>query len=135
MVKEEEVLEEKGPGFMDKIMRIVKKTTEESKSEKLRRMALDNLKRTAGIKEERKAIVGVAYVLKQFLEVKFGIPHELTYIELAQELRSREMKPELRESLITFFKRTSIMVYANMPKMDNFSRVYNLAEKTINELV
>jgi len=133
-VSEEEVEEEKGPSFIDRIMKMVKKTTEESKSEKLRRLALENLNRIKEIKDERKAIVGVAYVLKEFLEVKFEIPHELTYLELIKELRSGEINPDLKGTLITFFKRTSIMVYANTPKMDSFSRAYNLAEKTINEL-
>jgi len=133
-VVEEEVEEEREPGFIDRIMKMVKKTTEESRPEKLRRLALENLNRIKEIKDERKAIVGVAYVLKEFLEVKFEIPHELTYLELIRELRSREINPELKGALITFFKRTSIMIYANMPKMDTFSRAYNLAEKTINEL-
>ncbi|RLI88598.1 MAG: hypothetical protein DRO62_03475 [Candidatus Altiarchaeales archaeon] len=133
-VVEEEVGEERGPSFIDRIMKRVKKTTEESKSEKLRRLALENLKKVREIEDERKAIIGVAYVLKEFLEVKFDIPHELTYLELIRELRSRGINPKLKGTLITFFKRTSIMIYANMPKMDTFSRVYSLAERTINEL-
>ncbi len=133
-IVEEEMEEKKMPGILDRVMKVVKKTTEESRSEKLKRLALENLNRIRDIENEEKAIIGIAYVLKEFLEVKFEIPHELTYLELITELRERKMDPELRNRLITFFKRTAIMVYANAPKMDTVSRTYSLAERTIKEL-
>ncbi|MBN2014258.1 MAG: hypothetical protein JW778_03670 [Candidatus Altiarchaeota archaeon] len=134
--KEEELVEEeeKEPGILDRILKRVKKTTEESHSNKLKRLSLENLSRMKEIEDERKAIVGIAYVLKEFLEIKYEISQELTYTELIRELRTREMNNELRNRLITFFKKTALMVYANAPKIDSFSKVYSLAERTIKEL-
>jgi len=131
---EEEFEEEEEVGILDRIKGIIKKTTEESRDEKLRRLALENLEKTRAIKDERKATVGVACVLKEFLEIKFNIPRELTYIELIQELRSMEMDNKLRSALITFFKKTSIMMYANIEGMANYGRAYSLAKRTIEEL-
>jgi hypothetical protein len=133
-VVEEKAEEVKEPGILERIMKMLKKTAEESKSDKLRRLALENLDRVKGIKDEKKAIIGVAYVLKEFLEVKFEIPHELTYLELVNELRGKSMDDNLKNKLITFFKRTSVMIYANTQKMDTFSGAYGLAERTIKEL-
>ena len=98
------------------------------------RLAMENLEKTRGIKDERKATVGVACVLKEFLEINFEIPRELTYIELIQELREREMDSKLRSSLINFFKKTSIMMYANIEGVANYNQAYNLAKKAIDEL-
>ena len=131
---EEEVEEKSRFAFLNFILKFLKKTTEESGPAKLRRLSLENLEKVKEIKDERKAVIGVAYVLKQFLEVRYRIPHELTYLELINDLRNREMDDELRNKLIKFFKRISIMVYANIPSMDKFTAAYNLAEKTIREL-
>ena len=133
--KEEEKAEEKSRfAFLNFILKFLKKITEEGGPAKLRRLSLENLEKVKEIKDERKAVIGVAYVLKQFLEVRYRIPHELTYLELINDLRNREIDDELRDTLIKFFKRISIMVYANIPPMDKFTAAYNLAEKTIREL-
>lgn len=132
--KTEGAEEETEPGIIDRLLKRIKKTTEESPQDKLKKLALENLSRMKGAEDERKAIVGVAYVLKQFLEIKFEITNELTYSELIRELRNRPMNNELRSRLIAFFKNTSLMVYANGPKADSFQKAYSLAEKTIKEL-
>ncbi len=130
----EEVDEEAEPSMFDKLFKRIKKTAEESPQDKLRRLSLENLGRLRGAGDERKTIVGIAYVLKQFLELKYEIPHELTYTELIKEIRNRPMNNDLRARLITFFKNTSMMVYASGPKTDNAQKAYSLAERAIKEL-
>ena len=58
----------------------------------------------------------------------------MTYVELIQEIREREMDNKLRSSLISFFKKTSIMIYANIEGVANYNRAFSLAKKTIEEL-
>ncbi|RLI92175.1 MAG: hypothetical protein DRO95_02855 [Candidatus Altiarchaeales archaeon] len=136
--EEKKKSEEEGRGrifsFINIILKFIRRTTVESKPAKLRRLALENLDRIKEIKDERKAIIGTAYVLKQFLEVRFKITRELTYLELVNDLKNREIDDELKRKLIAFFKRIAIMVYANVPQMDTFSSAYGLAERTIKEL-
>ncbi|OYT27169.1 MAG: hypothetical protein B6U97_02175 [Candidatus Altiarchaeales archaeon ex4484_96] len=137
-VDEEEELEEEEfeeeEGLLDRIKGFVKKTAVESREEKLRRMTLDNLERTHGMRDRRKATVAVACVLKEFLQIKFGIERELTYMELIQELRERDISKKLRNSLIRFFKSTSIMMYANIEGAANHGEALNLAKRTVEEL-
>lgn len=134
----EEEEEESGSGLFKEISQrvnnLLKGVKEESKEEKLKRLSLKNLSKIKEIKEERRAIVGVAYVLKQFLEIRFEIPHELTYRELIEEIKGKDIEKELKNSLLDFFKRLSIRMYARLPDKERFSEAYNLADKTINEL-
>jgi hypothetical protein len=132
--KAEEGEEEAEPSLFDRLFKRIKKTAEENPQEKLKRLTLENLGRVKGVEDERKAIVGVAYVLKEFLEVKYEIPHELTYTDLIRELRARQMNNDTRNKLITFFKNTTLMVYANAPKADSFQKAYGMAERAIKEL-
>jgi hypothetical protein len=126
--------EEAEISLFDRIFKRIKKTTEENPQEKLKRLSLENLSRVKGVGDERKALVGIAYVLKEFLEVKYEIPHELTYTDLIREIRARQMNNDTRNKLITFFKNTTLMVYANGPKADSFQRAYGMAERAIKEL-
>jgi hypothetical protein len=132
--KAEEGEEEAEPSLFDRLFKRIKKTAEENPQEKLKRLTLENLGRVKGVEDERKAIVGVAYVLKEFLEVKYEIPHELTYTDLIRELRAKQMNNDTRNKLITFFKNTTLMVYANAPKADSFQKAYSMAERAIKEL-
>jgi hypothetical protein len=132
--KAEEGEEEAEPSLFDRLFKRIKKTAEENPQEKLKRLTLENLGRVKGVEDERKAIVGVAYVLKEFLEVKYEIPHELTYSDLIREIRARQMNNDTRNKLITFFKNTTLMVYANAPKADSFQKAYSMAERAIKEL-
>ena len=131
---EEEEEEEEEGGILDRIRKIISKTTEESRTDKLRRLALENLEVTKAVKEERKAIVAIAYVLKGFLEVVFEVPGELTYIELIQDLKERNLDNKLRKSLIKFFKTVSIMTYADFEETVSYHQACNLAKRTIDEL-
>jgi IMP dehydrogenase len=91
-------------------------------------------KRIKEIKDEKKAVVGTAYVLKEFLQIKFKINRELTYRELLEEIKGKDINKEIKDQLLDFFKRISINLYSGIKDHENFSKAYNLAEKTINEL-
>ncbi|MEA1925403.1 MAG: hypothetical protein U9M95_05985 [Candidatus Altiarchaeota archaeon] len=139
MEKEEEEEEfddefEEEEGVLDRIKRFVKKTAVEGREEKLVRLSMENLDKTGGMRDQRKATVAVACVLKEFLQIKFDINRELTYIELIKELREREMDKKLRDSLIRFFKSTSIMMYANIGGVANYNKALNLAKSAVKEL-
>lgn len=132
--KEDEENRKEKPGLVASILKIIKKAKEESRSEKLRRMSLENLGRIKEIKDEKKSIVGVAYVLKEFLQIKFKINKELTYRELLDEIKGRDIKKDIKDQLLDFFKGISMSLYAGVRDHESFSKAYNLAEKTINEL-
>jgi len=125
---------EEEEGILDKIKGFVKKTTVEGREEKLVRLTMENLDKTGGMRDQRKATVAVACVLKEFLQIKFDINRELTYIELIQELRERDMDKKLRDSLVRFFKSTSIMMYANIGGIINYNKAINLAKSAVKEL-
>ena len=72
--------------------------------------------------------------VKEFLEVKFEISSELTYREMIDELKNRHIDLKLKNQLIEFFREMSIMIYAPVPKRNNFSHYHSLAKKTIMEL-
>lgn len=132
--EEEDEEEEESVGIIDRIRDMIRKTTKESKTERLRRLALENLESTKSVRDERRSIVAVAYVLKGFLEVAFDIPGELTYIELIQDLGGRNIDNKLKNSLIRFFKTTYVMIYADAGGMVDYHQAYNLAKKTVDEL-
>ncbi len=135
---EPEVKEEEEPGLLDGILdrvsRLTGRLSTEGKDTKLRRMSLENLGKIKEIKDERRALIGVAYVLKQFLEVRFDIKREVTYHELVDELKTRDIDRELKEQLMDFFKRMPVMMYAHVPLNESMPKAYNIAEKTINKL-
>ncbi len=134
--EEEEFVDEfeEEEGILDRIKGFIKKTTVEGREEKLVRLTMENLDKTGAMRDQRKATVAVACVLKEFLQIKFGINRELTYIELIQELRERDMDKKLRDSLIRFFKSTSIMMYANIEGVANYNKALSLAKNTVKEL-
>ena len=121
-------------GIIDKVSRLTGRLKPEDKSAKLRSLSLENLKKIRELKEERRAIIGVAYVLKQFLQVRFKIPREVTYHELAEEIKGKNIDTEIKGSLMDFFRKMPIMMYAKVPLNESLPKAYNLAEKTINEL-
>jgi len=125
---------EEEEGILDRIKHFVKKTTVEGREEKLVRLTMENLDKTNAIRDQRKATVAVACVLKEFLQIRFDINRELTYIELIKELRERDMDKKLRESMIRFFKSTSIMMYANIEGVSNYNKALNLAKSAVKEL-
>jgi hypothetical protein len=121
-------------GILDKVSHLTKKLKEESREEKLRRLSMANLGKIKELKEERRAIIGVAYVLKQFLQVRYNIAREVTYHELVDELKGKEMDRELKEQLTDFFRKMPAMMYAKVPLNESLPRSYNLAERVIKEL-
>ncbi len=136
LTEEEKEEEEPGvfDGIIDRFLRLTGKLSEESKKDRLRRLSLENLSKIKEIKEERRAIVGVAYVLKQFLEVRFDIPIEVTYHDLIEEIKGKDMDKELKDQLLDFFRKIPVIMYARVPVKENLPKIYSLAEKTINRL-
>ena len=133
---EEKEAEEPGllDGILDKVSHLTKKFKEEGREEKLARLSLVNLGKIKELKEERRAIIGVAYVLKQFLQVRFNIEREVTYHELVDELKGKDMDRELKDQLMDFFRKMPAMMYARVPLNESLPRSYNLAERVIKEL-
>jgi hypothetical protein len=121
-------------GIIDKLSKLTGRLREEGKAGKLKRMSLENLNKIKEVREERRAIIGVAYVLKQFLQVRFNIPHEVTYHELVEELKGRDIDNELKNQLMEFFRRMPVMMYARVPLNESLPKAYNIAERAINEL-
>ena len=130
------------PSIKTKIMQRIEKDAEiikfkrkESEKEKLKRLSLENLERVKKLEDKKKLVIAAAAVLNDFLEVKLGIPRELTHNELANELEKREMKDELlKNQLIDFFRRLAVEEYTDRLDMEDPDEVVNLAEMAINEL-
>ena len=129
---------EEAPGLLDGVIDRLAKLTgrlhEESKGGKLKRLSMENLNKIKELREERRAIIGVAYVLKQFLQIRFNINREVTYQELVEDLKGREMDNELKTQLTEFFRRMPVMMYARVPLNESLPKAYNIAERAISEL-
>jgi len=106
--------------------------------EKLKKFSMDNLSRVGQIEDKRTAIVGVGYVLKEFLQIRLGIPHELTYSELVGKIREMGMREETKQALLNFFMRLSNAAYSSDDNMeglteDNFPGIYDMAKNIVME--
>lgn len=138
--EEEEVVEEEEEERVGILKRLIMWITgeewgEEADTDKLKRLTLENLERVrASIKDERRAIIGIAYVLKGFLQVRFGINKEMTYMRLLKELESKEMKEDIRKSILDFYKRLTIEEYATGLSGWRLEEVYNMARWVVEEL-
>lgn len=105
----------------------------------LKKLSLQNLAKVGQMDDKRAAIVGVGYVLKEFLQIKFRIPHELTYGELVSEIEDAKMKDDLKRPLTRFFSKLSNASYASDDyarglSEDHFPGIYDMAKHVINEL-
>ncbi|MBN2251841.1 MAG: hypothetical protein JW724_07195 [Candidatus Altiarchaeota archaeon] len=121
-------------GVIDRFLKVTGRFKEEGEKDKLKRLSLENMGKVKTIKEERRALIGIAYVLKQFLEVKYNLPREVTYHELVYELKGKNMDKQLKEQLMDFFEKMPLMMYARAGLPENLPRAYTIAERTINEL-
>ena len=133
--EKKEVKKIEKPSVFSRIKKIIKFKRKESEKEKLKRLSLENLERVKKLEDKKKLVIAAAAVLNDFLEVKLGIPRELTHNELANELEKREMKDELlKNQLIDFFRRLAVEEYTDRLDMEDPDEVVNLAEMAINEL-
>ena len=120
-------------GKEKKVMPVKKWSTE-----KLRKLSMDNLSKVGQMNDKRSAIVGVGYVLKEYLQIRMRIPHEMTYSELVGKIRELDVKEEARQPLLKFFQRLSNAAYSSDDNMDglsedNFPGIYDMAKSIITE--
>jgi hypothetical protein len=104
------------------------------KKTKLKKLALENMKKLSKLNDERKQIIGISYILRQFLEVKFGIAHTLKYSEIVEELKSREIENTIRLHLIDLFNKLPKEIYSGEKINISLDFCFNLANQTIQEL-
>jgi len=122
-------LEEHRKGFS-----LFRKKKKENEKEKLKKLVLDNLKKLTKIHDERKQIVGISYILRQFLEIKFKISHTLTYSKMIEELKLRKIDENLKNQLITFFTKLLEEIYKGEKIDISVDCAFKLANQTIQEL-
>ena len=79
-------------------------------------------------------VVALAFYLKEFLEVFFGIDKELSYEEFADVLQTKPINKELKKELIEFFDSLSKQIYEGEVTLD-YKKTYELAEKTVKTLL
>ncbi|VVB52442.1 Uncharacterised protein [uncultured archaeon] len=106
--------------------------------DKLKKLSLENLARSSQLRNKRDAINSVAYTLKQFLQIRFGIKDELTYKEMARKLRDFNIKEDLKAPVITCFNRIADATYSDDADVreveENLSGLYDMAKHVITEL-
>jgi hypothetical protein len=101
---------------------------------KLNAMVLDNLKKACVLKDERKRIIAISYILRQFLEVKFRITKSLTYSEIILEIQSKDIDPYLKTNLKDLFTKLPDSVYRGAPLDLSPESCLDLAQKTVQKL-
>ncbi|RLJ07742.1 MAG: hypothetical protein DRP16_02885 [Candidatus Aenigmatarchaeota archaeon] len=122
----------KKPSFIKRILGLAKEETEE---QKLLRLTMENLSKVRNIQNKREAIVSAVHVLKEFLEIKMKIAEQLTYEDLIEELKKRNIDPQLRQEMIEFFNRINIEEYAIGLDKESFENVYNTVIEFINRCI
>ncbi len=103
-------------------------------TELLKKMVTENLKKLLQLDDDRKQIIGLSYILRQFLEIKFRIFQTLTYQEMIDELKTRAIKDDLKIKLIEFFSKLLEEVYRGDELTISVDESFNLANQTIQEL-
>jgi hypothetical protein len=79
-------------------------------------------------------VVALAFYLKEFLEVVFGIEEELTYKELAEIIKGKAIEEKLKGELYSFFNSISEQIYEGKITLD-YNKCYELAEKVLKEFL
>ncbi len=132
--KKKEMIEKEG-GFIKGMTKIFKTQKKESREAKLERIAKENLETIKNISDSRKAIIKVAHVLKDFLEIKFEIQFSTTYGELIDILKEKKtIHDDVKKEIIGFFKKVNECEYAHGFAGENFSDFYKSARRIIEEM-
>ncbi|MBN2101266.1 MAG: hypothetical protein JW716_00150 [Candidatus Aenigmarchaeota archaeon] len=130
--KEEKKKDEDEGGFLKRFLKPQKK---ESRNAKLERIAKENLEKIKEISDSRTAIVKVAHVLKDFLEIKMEIQFSTTYGELIDILKEKKgIHPDIKKEIIGFFRKVNECEYARGFEGENFSDFYKSARRIIEEM-
>lgn len=134
--KLEEEVEEKVKKFdkHKKGFSLFRRKKREDEKEKLKKLSLENLKKLIQIHDERKQIVGISYILRQFLEIKFRIPHTLTYSKIINEIKDRKIDEELKVKLINFFSKLLEEIYKGEKLDISTDYAFKLANQVVQEL-
>ncbi len=134
--KKKKTEEKKEGGLITGVTKIFKQTKKENREAKLERLAKENLEKIKEISDRRKAIIKVAHVLKDFLEIKLEINFSTTYGELIDILKEKkEIHDDIKKEIIGFFQRVSECEYAGKGfEGENFSDFYKSARRIIEEM-
>ncbi len=100
----------------------------------LKKMVTKNMKKLLQLNDDRKQIIGLSYILRQFLEIKFSIPQTLTYLEMITELKSRDINNDLKIKLIEFFSKLLEEIYKGDELTISVDESFELTNQTIQEL-
>lgn len=107
---------------------------EPDEKQKLKALSIENLKKVAKLSDERKQVVAISYILRQFLEVKFRIPKTLTYTEMVAEIQARDIDPYIKAHLIELFTKLPEAVYRGTELHIKSGDCFDLANKTLQKL-
>ena len=102
-------------------------------SELLKKMVTENMKKLLQLNDDKKQIIGLSYILRQFIEIKFKIPQTLTYQEIIAEIKSRVIKDDLKIRLIEFFSKLLEEIYKGDELTISVDESFDLANQTIQE--
>ncbi|NOX71891.1 MAG: hypothetical protein GXO64_04315 [Candidatus Micrarchaeota archaeon] len=122
-------------GIVHEVSDIFKRTKKETRDEKLERLAKENLEKIKGIQNNREAIIKAAHVLKDFLEIKMGIPYSTTYREIIEiTKKKKDIHEDIKKEIIGFFNRMEECEYARGFEGEYFSDYYKSALRIIEEM-
>jgi len=86
------------------------------------------------MEDPKRVIIGAANILNDYLEIKMAIPRELTYYELADEIRKRNIPEPLKTKLVEFFEKMAFEEYTDNIQHEEAGKVLSFVEKVIDEL-
>jgi D-ribose pyranose/furanose isomerase RbsD len=98
-----------------------------------KKFVLDHLVSTKPF-PKRIGTVAIAFYLKEFLEVIFGIKEELSHEDLAEALETKDMDENLKKELRNFFRSIAKQIYEGRINLD-YQKSYDLAERTVKKLL
>ena len=127
--------EKKEKTLIGSMTKIFKPKKQESRNAKLERIAKENLEKIKEIADSRKAIIKVAHVLKDFLEIKMEIQFSTTYGELIDILKEKKgIHEDIKKEIIGFFRKVNECEYSRGFVGENFSDFYKSARRIIEEM-
>ncbi|MDI6806359.1 MAG: hypothetical protein QMD14_00910 [Candidatus Aenigmarchaeota archaeon] len=97
----------------------------------LKNFVLDHLKSTRPFPKDI-GVVALAFYLKEFLEVVFDLKKELTYDEIVEVIKERDINEKLKNELCKFFSSISTQLYEGIVTID-YEKSYDLALRIVDE--
>lgn len=122
-------------GLFSGVAKIFKGTKNETRDAKLERMAKENLEKVKSLTDSRRAIVKVAHVLKDFLEIKMEVTYSTTYSELIDIVKHKKnIHDDIKKEIIGFYRRIEECEYSRGFDGHDFTDYYKSALKIIEEM-